>query len=259
MGHERTPSLPKTQRWRDVVDQISAAASADIPVATVVQSTLENIRARFRFLESDTGVCGAFAFIVRLSVASRSSNLGAYLADGGIDASAPFTPINLAVALERWIRPRQESLEYAELARAAASDALATWYAAHPVAPSLFQDEPSPSERWTPLGTGSGFCELARLFFARFTERHLKYFLSREASAVIATLSERDRFDDAIRAHIDSTSRHAFETAQITQSFAAGWFNRHAQERMPADAEIVRFVRLCFGKLREELGVEGVA
>ncbi len=53
--------------------------------------------------------------------------------------------------------------------------------------------------------------------------------------------------------HIDVTSRHAFETARITQSFAAGWFNKYANKTLPADEDINNFLRIAFGKLREEL------
>ena len=53
--------------------------------------------------------------------------------------------------------------------------------------------------------------------------------------------------------HIDDVSHHAFETARITQSFAAGWFNRYARDGMPTADEISGFLSHSVGKLREEL------
>ena len=47
--------------------------------------------------------------------------------------------------------------------------------------------------------------------------------------------------------------KFAFETSRITQSFAAGWFNRYARERAPTKAELEGFLSVAFGKMREEL------
>ena len=87
---------------------------------------------------------------------------------------------------------------------------------------------------------------MAHAYFAAFTKRYLDYFLDREASAVIPTIEERERFDDGV-------ARHAAETARITQSFAAGWFNGHTKEGMPTLGEVQGFLGVAFGKLREEL------
>jgi len=81
----------------------------------------------------------------------------------------------------------------------------------------------------------------------------LNYFLDREASAVSTSIEQRDLFQNQIRNQIDAVSRHAFETAKIAQSFAAGWYNRHAKDTVPTDDEIGGFLAIAFGKLREDL------
>jgi hypothetical protein len=77
--------------------------------------------------------------------------------------------------------------------------------------------------------------------------------LEREASAVSATIEQRELLQRQIRDQIDAVSKHAFETARITQSFAAGWYNRHAKDAVPTDEEIAGFLTIAFGKLREDL------
>ena len=64
---------------------------------------------------------------------------------------------------------------------------------------------------------------------------------------------QRDVFQKQLKDQIDAVSRHAFETAKIAQSFAAGWYNRHAKDKVPADDEIAGFLAIAFGKLREDL------
>jgi len=95
------------------------------------------------------------------------------------------------------------------------------------------------------------------LFFSKYVERYLNYFLEREASQVLHTVQDRNRFKTEIEAHISDVSQHAFETAEITQSWAAGWFNKNAIEGMPSNTEVNSFLSYAFGKLRAELIREG--
>ena len=106
---------------------------------------------------------------------------------------------------------------------------------------------------WRRASDGSGFCEVARLFFGKFVERYLNYFIGREASSHLANTEDRERLARRLGDHVDGVSHHAFETARITQSFAAGWFNRYARDGMPAANEISGFLSHSVGKLREEL------
>jgi len=57
MGHERVGALPRTKRWRTIVDAIatfSSYSSADI--AKIADSTLHNVSGRFKQIHKDTGV-----------------------------------------------------------------------------------------------------------------------------------------------------------------------------------------------------------
>ena len=108
-------------------------------------------------------------------------------------------------------------------------------------------------EIWRRANNAEGFCEVARLFFSKFTERYLNYFLGREASAVLANAGEREQFASQLREHVDTVSKFAFETSRITQSFAAGWFNRHARDQAPSLDELEGFLSIAFGKMREGL------
>ena len=77
-----------------------------------------------------------------------------------------------------------------------------------------------------------------------------KYFLDREASSQIFNLEERDRFNKEIEKHINKISQHAFETSKITQSFAAGWFNKNVKGSLPSKRKIEAFLNIAFGKMK---------
>jgi hypothetical protein len=134
---------------------------------------------------------------------------------------------------------------------------ITNWHSRQSEQGYLFGSSDEAVNVWKKAANGAGFCELSRLFFAKFTERYLNYFLEREASAALPTIEDRERFREQLRQHVDQISQHAFETAKITQSFAAGWYNRHARRGRPSQREVERFLSIAFGKIREELLREG--
>jgi hypothetical protein len=258
MGHERVGYLPKTKRWRDIVADIANAGGASADVAGIVKQTTDNIRDRFEGMEQDDGLLAAFRFLVSLPVAARGDAPAEELRRLGIDVPTDPSPISLAKALQLCMPQRAASLEYARIAQNAAVDAIAVWSGrAERPEDNLFGVASQSFDVWRKAANGAGFCELSRIFFGKFTERYLNYFLEREASAVLPGVQERETFSDELNRHVDNVSRHAFETAKITQSFAAGWFNKHAKEGLPTNASMRGFLRLALGKLREELRREG--
>jgi hypothetical protein len=247
MGHERVGALPKTKPWQRVVKSIAAFDGNETQSRKIANQTLDNVRSKFESIQQDPNVREAFRFLTELAVSGAKGNWTS------LQLPENPTPFTVAKALDRAISGRTGSSEYAALAKAAATDAIANWYAQNTVQASLFGSADENAQIWRDAGTAAGFCEIARLFFARFTERYLNYFLEREASAVSKTIEQRDVFQKQLKDQIEVVSRHAFETAKIAQSFAAGWYNRHARDKVPADDEIIGFLAIAFGKLREDL------
>lgn len=254
MGHERVGTLPKTKQWRTVVGQIASFTPTQSNVSTITKQTLRNVRLRFDAIQSDSGVLSSFEFLVLLSFASKEKNPTKYLLSKGIQLPENLTPLQLSKAISNWVSKNKESNEYAAFAQGAAVDAISEWYKQNESAQvNLFSSAKNPMEVWKKSGSGSGFCELARLYFAKFTERYLKYFLDREASSSIKNVDDRNRFEAQIKTHVSDISKHAFETSKITQSFAAGWFNNQIKRGTPNKRSIQGFLSLSFGKLKSEL------
>ena len=253
MGHERSGVLPSSRRWRSVVDQI-AEFPEEGNVSDVAKATISNVRKQFLQIHRDDGVIAAFGFLIALSRASVSDQSERLY----VDLSSNPSTLRISVNLSNWVRAHTDSFEYADIAQKAATDAVSKWTRQQQLQQTIFPDYSNAVEVWRKAGDGRGFCEVARLFFAKFTERYLNYFLEREASAVMPSLQKRDEFSDQLEKHIDAVSDHAFETARIAQSFAAGWYNNHAREEMPSKPEIERFLNKAFGKIREELMRESV-
>jgi hypothetical protein len=256
MGHERVGGLPKSQQWRQIVGGISATRLNPTLVESVANETLRCVRKQFRHIQSDSAVQSAFGFLVEVAVASRDGKVAEV---AGREASASVTPLALAMAIRRNVVASETSPEYTSLARDAAIDAFGRWHneAKGKLPPTLFDEAGFQADSWQDLGNGAGFCELSRHFFASFAERYLNYFLEREVSAALPTIQARQDFKDQLHEHVDAISQHAFETARITQSFAAGWFNKNAASGRPKKATVDGFIAHAMGKMRDEFNRDG--
>ena len=256
MGHERTGTLPHSKPWRDIVAQLASSSATEEEIARLSNSTIENVRSRFLNLHRDQGVVASFRFLIVLAKSSSSDSDIDQSYDFGEDLSKNPSPLRVVSALRSWVDKQVGSREYGDIAKKAAADAIVIWSNHQNEQPSLFQADAEMADTWRSLNTGSGFCEISRLYFSSFTERYLNYFLEREASAVCSSINLRDEMEYRIREHIDGISQYAFETAKIAQSFAAGWFNRHAKNALPTHAEAQAFLSIAFNKMQEELSRE---
>lgn len=255
MGHERVSSLPqKSQRWVDLVCKMGSMYSDGTPVDAIAAETLQNVRHQYERLSRDDAVKTVFTFLVLFARACRLSEPTKELKSHGISLPDEPTLLSIVKALKHQMPMGEAASEYGQLAFAAAADGLGQWYKDNASKQlSLFRPTSNFFESWRPIGTGSGFCELSRIFFGKLTERYLNYFLDRAASATFSSIQGRNQFQYDIKSHLENVSKHAFETAKITQSFAAGWFNAHARDHLPSEREVESFLSVAFGKLRDEL------
>lgn len=253
MGHERVGSLPKSKRWRTIVGDIAAAADYDGDVSLIAAATLENLRGRLANIHTDQGFLAAFQFLVALSVEASPEGSSDTAIARAIDFDANPSPLQLSRQLNTWIQQHQDSAEYAELARKAATDTIAQWTSQQNQQLTFLPEPNNALSVWRSASDPGGFCQVSRLYFSHFVSRYLNYFLGREASATLDSTSERTRFASRLSNHVDSISHHAFETTRISQSFAAGWYALHASQGMPSQRETERFLALATAKISNEL------
>ena len=251
MGHERNAFLPQSAQWRKLVADISGFGANPDVVHDLASRTAIHVRQRLHALESDGGFQAAFDFLLALC----SQRLGErVVADKpNVDLKSNPSPLEIARQLNSWVDANQDSLEYAELAKRSAADAIAYWTVRASQQQKLFDSHTKVQDTWDAANKGAAFSEISRVFFGKFLERYLKYFLEREASAQFPTIDTRERFGARLTEHAGSIARHAFEASRITQSFAAGWYNKNAR-RGPIDRQARRgFLSFALAKLRQEL------
>ena len=254
MGHERIGYLPKTERWKSIVNRISYFSSENDNISDIASETTRNVRSRFNNIKEDTGVLSSFKFLVLLTHASKQVNPSEFLKSKGIQLSNEFNIFELAKSGQNFIEKKQDSKEYSTFAVQSMIDTISEWSRKNQIQQTLMFESGGDSYLpWQKASNGSGFCELSRIFFSKFTTRYLKYYLEREASSRIQSLTEKENFTKKLDLHIQDISKHAFETAKIAQSLSAGWYNLHAKEKIPSDKLLKDFLSFAFRKINSEL------
>jgi hypothetical protein len=253
MGHERIGYLPKTKKWRKIVADVGEFSSANSNVAQIASQTSKNLRNRLEKIGNDSGVLSAFKYIILLAYASGQKNSPQFLRNYEITLTKGFNLFDLTQSIQEFVVKHQDSKEYSTFAVQSIIDSVSEWSRENQIQQTLIFDGATDSfKTWQNAANGAGFCELSRKFFSKFTERYLKYFLEREASSAINNLFERHQFEKKLQDHVQEISKHAFETAKITQSFSAGWFNKVMKEGIPDDDKIQGFLSFAFKKINSE-------
>ncbi|QNL48135.1 hypothetical protein H8S90_15120 [Olivibacter sp. SDN3] len=260
MGHERIGTLPKSERWRNIVRSVGNYTDSEDNIAEIASQATRNVRSRFQDITSDSSVFAAFKFILTLAHLAKSDDALEKLQGQGIVLPKNFNLYDLAFCIQNYVLEDIDSQEYSSFAVQSIIETISEWARVNETGQqNLFESNDGSLELWRKASNGAGFCELSRLFFSKFTERYLKYFLEREAAAEINNLYDRTQFNKNLETHIDRIAKHAFETSKITQSFAAAWFNKYAREKLPTDKRIRGFLSFAFQKINSELVREEIA
>lgn len=256
MGHVRIGFLPHTRQWNAIVDQLSSYDNDEATVAAIADRTLDAVRKEFDGLKYDESVIKAIEYLANIVVSSRQDDQVAFLRENGYSVDNDLSVFGLTTSAKKVIQTEDGSLETNKLARDAAIQAVMEYYEKHSDKQlSLFRTDNNPFKE---RGSGREFCELARYFFAAFTERQIRYYIDRAASSVIGDYDNYIRFSDTLTKQSMAITEHAFEISKIMQSFAAGWFNKHALDNAPSNDSVTDFLKISFGKVREEFRLEAM-
>lgn len=208
MGHLQSLSLPRTAKWRAVVDLIGAGESV-AEVAAAEGATRQAL--------GDPAFRAVAELLVTLPLEARGPGFPVFLAARGISAA---TISDLLTGIARDLDRAPAATDLGEMSRLAYLTALGSEMEAR--VPSLF--ETTPADLRAAIGqmsSGQGFAGLARRFFVELTGRALAYYLSRELAN--HTGNGRRFADDRDRVAFDrALAAHTWQASGIVTGFAAG-------------------------------------
>jgi len=251
MGHIRMGKLPRTRRWKEVLDLIGGNASS----AAVASATLDAADAELSIAANDPGVLRTVWLLTQLPDAARNVHLGDALRELGLRVSDSPTTTEIATAftdaIDRHVNGLRARSDLGEMAQMAAVETLATTLSSR--TESLFGSKPEDVQRELgKLATEKQFSTLARDFFGRFTQRFLTYHVDRELPRQVGkngrfpTNDERENFAKAL-------DLHCRQASLIVEKFAGGWYSKARYEKNLTEPGVQRFVGYALKKMRHEL------
>jgi len=254
MGHTRLGRLPKTLRWREVVELL-ALSPEDTPglAAGVVRAA----DGRLQELAVDRSLTYCFWLLSRIAWASRGADFRGELSRLGI-ATESDTPVLTFIArlsehVRRELAGDTASGHFTELASLALRRALTDTVGEQ--GPSLFGNSVEDLQlAFRKQSTRQQFGSLSRRFFGDFLSRLLRSAIERELSHHVAptlalsTLSESREVTQAL-------DLYARQSARIVEDFAGGWYSKENWETRGEISfdDAGRFVAVALRKLRMEL------
>ena len=80
----------------------------------------------------------------------------------------------------------------------------------------------------------------------------MKYYIERAAASSIDDYETLQKFNNQLNEQTQAIADHTFEISKLTESFAAGWYNKNVVDSLPSTQQVEGFLGHAFGKLREE-------
>ena len=252
MGHVRLGTLPRTQKWKQVVSLIAGGASVE-GIAAASADAAENGLER---ASQDEGLAHVFWLLTQIPQAARAGDFSERLSELGLQVPSEPTLLEIVAAFTRAvdgrIRESGKRTDLGEMAQLAGSETLASLVGRE--LPSLFGPTAADVRlAVAKLGTSDRFSVVARDFFSRLTSRSLGYFLSRELSKHVGPnkrfvgVGEHSEFNAALDLHCREASR-------IIKEFSGGWYGKTLQREKAITRDAARtFAHVAFKKLRAEL------
>lgn len=252
MGHTRLGNLPKTQRWTHVVGTIKDSGA---DVGHVASVTIEAAEAGLQRAARDQGFAQTFWLLTQVTLAARRDDFVASLRASGLTLPNQPTLFDLlgsfSDCVDAKIRGWGGRSDFGEIAQLSAQETLASLCGSQ--IGTLFGTPTEDLQKaLKAFSTTNTFGALAHTFFATFTSRYLKSFLSRELSNHVgsgrrfADLSQHTKFNKAL-------DLHCRQTAQIIQAFAGSWYSQTEFETGITSEKARDFVHVALKKIRSEL------
>lgn len=179
MGHIRLGQLPRSRKWRDVVELVAAGAD----VAQVASATINAADEAFTFVRDDSGYHQAVWLMTQLGLAAGQDNPVAYLRSQGLDipdnTSLPGIAIALTESLDNHAETNGGHSALGDLAQRALVDAVIQRMEPRLRQQSLFNMQADDTrEALSELRKQKEFGQLSRAFYARLTDECMNYFLT---------------------------------------------------------------------------------
>jgi len=258
MGHTRLGLMPKTRKWRAVIELMARESSdgslmAD-DVHDIARKALEAAQAGLENAKKDPGLKYTFYLLTQIVLAARRDNWVECLGNIGINLPRNASGFDLAcetqLAIDNFISHEGMRSDIAEIAQKSIGQALSELTIRGTA--SLF--EPSSADLQMALrehSTKTGFSDLSQKFFGNFVAHFLNFYLSRVTAGSLDTqrlkqLGDLNEFNRALQLHCE-------QSARIIRDFSGDWYSKTEYQEGINQANTTRFIAVAIKKIKSEL------
>lgn len=254
MGHNELGRLPKTRRWREVMELLDVVHPDPALVASAVAKAAD---ARLVQLANDRGLGYSFWLLVRISLAARRNDFVADLAKLNIATSPDASTLDFIAQVADTVREElsktPSSGDFAEIGSSSLRTALTETVGVQgrTLFGSSVQDVQSAFRLYS---TEIQFGNVAHRFFADFFARVIRSYVDRDLANHVGYGRGFSSLGDS-KAFLSALDLHARQSARIVQGFAGAWYSKHSWETQGeiSREETQRFAAYALRKLRSEL------
>lgn len=255
MGHIRLGQLPRTRRWRDVIDLLAAGGSPEA-VASAIAHAADD---RLGKIGSDPGLGYLYWLLTRLAWHSRTDEFVAALRADGIELQGEADGLRLLSRVgqfaAREVRRQGQPNAISEIALRAFRETLSR--VVEQRANTLFGTTGADVQSaLREVSTPKGFSGISRQFFGTFFAGFLEFVASKETSNHVGLTSAFANSEEA--AHFETELRaFAHQSARILEEYSGDWYSKHNWLGDVDKRQAGRFVAYAVKKLRDEMKMAG--
>ncbi len=253
MGHIRLGILPKTHKWKDVIEYLG---DPDIPVATIADKTLDNSQDILQNEISKSSVTFCIWLLSKMVLSAKDDDFTNILVSQGIDVTAKTNATRFITEASNFtsqqlnqITPRTAVNNIAALAFRETLTRTVGIYG-KTLFGSQIVDIRLALKRYS---TNKTYSNLLHMYFKSFLSRTLRFIIDKE---IANHLGPGQRFKNVqqLVEFEDALDYYAEQTARIVDEFSGGWYSKKVwQTGDISKGDVEKFVHVALQKLRKDL------
>jgi len=256
MGHIRYGRLPKTTHFQKVMDML---CNDQASISEISLQTLKAAEKAFDICGDDPSLYYSYWLLTQITWNAKSKEgFDGFLNRIGISSKNTNSAIKLISLLSEIALKESKKLGvttvFGDMAQMAMREVLAErlLYKTQNLFGSTTEDIRLSLKE---LSTKKQFAYVSKRFFGNILSRLLKYYINKDASNHIGP-TQRFENIDSIQTFETAIDSFSFQSAQIVEEFAGGWYSKRNFQGEISLVDTKKFVNVALAKLHKDLVLE---
>jgi len=252
MGHIRIGVLPKTRKWKQVIDLLNSKESSTSDIAAEVARAAGDFLKEKRF---DPSLAFSYWLLTQLTYRAKQDDYVSALRNINLDISKVNNSFDFIGQIADYsrsqIKERGASFPFSDIAQLALREVL--FESIGEESKSIFgtslEDIKRACRRYSAPGQ---FSILARLYFSKVFTRGLRFLIDKESANNVGLGKRFDSVFDISEFNV-ALETYCYQSAKIVEKFAEGWYSKRNWQGEISEKDAQGFVAVAVEKFRTEI------